>query len=40
MELDESLLYALQEKGITRPTAIQAAAIPPALDGRDVLGSA
>ncbi len=27
-------------KVFTRPTAIQAAAIPPALDGRDVLGSA
>ncbi|TGC82316.1 ATP-dependent RNA helicase SrmB, partial [Salmonella enterica subsp. enterica serovar Wilhelmsburg] len=40
LELDESLLDALQDKGFTRPTAIQAAAIPPALDGRDVLGSA
>ncbi|MBV4367896.1 ATP-dependent RNA helicase SrmB [Erwinia sp. BNK-24-b] len=40
LELDESLLGALQEKGFTRPTAIQAAAIPPALEGRDVLGSA
>ncbi len=40
LELDESLLNALQEKGFTRPTAIQAAAIPPALEGRDVLGSA
>ena len=38
LELDESLLEALQDKGFTRPTAIQAAAIPPALDGRDVLG--
>ena len=28
------------DKGFTRPTAIQAAAIPPALDGRDILGSA
>lgn len=28
LELDESLLDALQEKGFTRPTAIQAAAIP------------
>ena len=34
LELDESLLEALQDKGFTRPTAIQAAAIPPALDGR------
>jgi ATP-dependent RNA helicase SrmB len=40
LELDENLLEALQEKGFTRPTAIQAAAIPPALDGRDILGSA
>jgi len=40
LELDESLLQALQEKGYTRPTAIQAEAIPPALEGRDVLGSA
>ncbi len=40
LELDESLLKALQDKGFTRPTAIQAAAIPPALEGRDVLGSA
>ncbi|MCU5773921.1 ATP-dependent RNA helicase SrmB [Erwiniaceae bacterium BAC15a-03b] len=40
LELDESLLDALQEKGFTRPTAIQAAAIPAALEGRDVLGSA
>ncbi len=32
LELDESLLEALQDKGFTRPTAIQAAAIPPALD--------
>lgn len=40
LELDESLLEALEDKGFTRPTAIQAAAIPPALDGRDVLGSA
>ena len=27
LELDESLLEALQDKGFTRPTAIQAAAI-------------
>ena len=40
LELDESLLEALQDKGFTRPTAIQAEAIPPALEGRDVLGSA
>lgn len=40
LELDESLLDALQDKGFTRPTAIQAEAIPPALEGRDILGSA
>ncbi|OKO99706.1 ATP-dependent RNA helicase SrmB [Xenorhabdus eapokensis] len=39
-ELDESLLEALNDKGYERPTAIQAAAIPAAMDGRDVLGSA
>ncbi len=39
-ELDESLLDALNDKGYERPTAIQAAAIPAAMDGRDVLGSA
>ncbi|MBD1228858.1 ATP-dependent RNA helicase SrmB [Xenorhabdus griffiniae] len=39
-QLDESLLEALNDKGYERPTAIQAAAIPAAMDGRDVLGSA
>ncbi|CDM89010.1 ATP-dependent RNA helicase SrmB [Xenorhabdus bovienii] len=39
-ELDERLLNALNEKGYERPTAIQAEAIPSAMDGRDVLGSA
>lgn len=38
--LDESLLDALRDMGYERPTAIQLAAIPPAMDGRDVLGSA
>lgn len=40
LELDESLINALSDKGYQRPTAIQAAAIPAAMDGRDVLGSA
>lgn len=40
LELDESLLTALEEKGYQRPTAIQADAIPAAMDGRDILGSA
>ncbi len=39
-ELDETLLNALQDKHYERPTAVQAAAIPPALEGRDILGSA
>ncbi|ACS86571.1 ATP-dependent RNA helicase SrmB [Musicola paradisiaca] len=39
-DLDESLLEALNDMGFKRPTAIQAAAIPPAMDGRDILGSA
>ncbi|HDL8058076.1 TPA: ATP-dependent RNA helicase SrmB [Yersinia enterocolitica] len=40
LDLDERLTDALRDKGYERPTAIQAAAIPPAMDGRDVLGSA
>lgn len=40
LELDESLLTALEEKGYQRPTAIQADAIPARMDGRDILGSA
>ncbi|MGA8534156.1 MAG: DEAD/DEAH box helicase [Candidatus Tumulicola sp.] len=34
------LLAALRDAGFTEPTPIQAVAIPPALEGRDVLGSA
>ncbi|HHG9981998.1 TPA: ATP-dependent RNA helicase SrmB [Yersinia enterocolitica] len=40
LDLDERLIDALRDKGYERPTAIQAAAIPPAMAGRDVLGSA
>ncbi|RLM22102.1 ATP-dependent RNA helicase SrmB [Brenneria alni] len=40
LDLDDSLLDALRDMGYERPTAIQSAAIPPAMDGRDVLGSA
>ncbi|MBK5072079.1 ATP-dependent RNA helicase SrmB [Budviciaceae bacterium CWB-B4] len=40
LDLDQPLLDALSDKGYERPTAIQAAAIPAAMDGRDVLGSA
>ncbi|MGF1699702.1 ATP-dependent RNA helicase SrmB [Photobacterium makurazakiensis] len=40
LELDSELLQAIDEAGYERPTAIQAEAIPHALDGRDVLASA
>ncbi|WP_116186733.1 ATP-dependent RNA helicase SrmB [Pectobacterium aquaticum] len=40
LDLDESLLNALRDMGYERPTVIQAEAIPPAMEGRDVLGSA
>lgn len=39
-DLDESLLNALEKKSLTRPTSIQLNAIPAALEGGDVLGSA
>lgn len=40
LDLDQRLLDALQEKGYERPTAIQSSAIPAAMDGRNVMGSA
>jgi ATP-dependent RNA helicase SrmB len=40
LELDSELLQAIEELGYDRPTVVQANAIPPALDGRDVLASA
>lgn len=40
LDLHENLIDALRDKGYERPTAIQAEAIPPAMEGRDVLGSA
>ncbi|KMV31128.1 ATP-dependent RNA helicase SrmB [Photobacterium swingsii] len=40
LELDSELLQAIAEIGYSRPTDIQAQAIPHALDGRDVLASA
>ncbi|MGF1725969.1 ATP-dependent RNA helicase SrmB [Photobacterium nomapromontoriensis] len=40
LELDGELLQAIEEIGYDRPTAVQAEAIPLALDGRDVLASA
>src|SRR3989442_14174896 len=38
--IDPALLRATRELGFTRPTPIQADAIPPALAGRDVLACA
>jgi ATP-dependent RNA helicase RhlE len=38
--LDPRLLAAVARAGYTTPTAIQEAAIPPALDGQDLIGTA
>ncbi|MBK7874830.1 MAG: DEAD/DEAH box helicase [Planctomycetes bacterium] len=40
LNLNPALLRAVREKGYTDPTPIQAQAIPPALEGRDILGCA
>ena len=40
LELAQPLLRAISDKGYTAPTPIQAKAIPPLLDGRDLLGVA
>ncbi len=40
LELDRNLLKGLKEMGFVRPTPIQADAIPPALEGRDLLACA
>ncbi|QIQ21363.1 ATP-dependent RNA helicase SrmB [Zophobihabitans entericus] len=40
LELDESLLNALEDKGFKKPTVIQAQTIPVALDAKDIMGSA
>ncbi len=40
LKLDPKVLKAVQEAGYATPTPIQAGAIPPALEGRDVLGIA
>jgi Superfamily II DNA and RNA helicases len=39
-QLDRNLLKGLKELGFVRPTPIQADAIPPALEGRDLLACA
>ena len=40
LKLNPKVLKAVEEAGYERPTPIQAGAIPPALEGRDVLGIA
>ncbi len=40
LKLHPEILRAVQETGYTEPTPIQEQAIPPALEGRDVLGCA
>ncbi|PZO64205.1 MAG: DEAD/DEAH box helicase [Paracoccus denitrificans] len=40
LKLDPKVLSAVAEAGYEQPTPIQAGAIPPALEGRDVLGIA
>ncbi|MCH2075371.1 MAG: DEAD/DEAH box helicase [Rhodobacteraceae bacterium] len=40
LNLDKKVLKAVEEAGYEEPTPIQAGAIPPALEGRDVLGIA
>ena len=40
LKLDPKVLKAVVEAGYETPTPIQAGAIPPALEGRDVLGIA
>ncbi|MBT7238113.1 DEAD/DEAH box helicase [Candidatus Woesearchaeota archaeon] len=41
LNIEESILKALQEEGFTEPTEIQEKAIPPAIQGKDILaGSA
>ena len=40
LHLHPNLLKSIRELGFTRPTPVQADAIPPALQGRDVIGCA
>ncbi len=40
LKLHPEILRAVKETGYTEPTPIQEQAIPPALEGRDVLGCA
>ena len=38
--LDQKLQHAIADAGYERPTPIQEKAIPPLLDGRDLIGCA
>jgi len=40
LAIPEPLTYSLEDMGFTEPTPIQLQAIPPALEGRDILGTA
>lgn len=40
LNLDSNIIEGLKKQGITKPTAIQAAAIRPALENKDVIGEA
>ncbi|TNF12557.1 MAG: DEAD/DEAH box helicase, partial [Rhodobacteraceae bacterium] len=40
LKLDPKVLSAVADAGYETPTPIQAGAIPPALEGKDVLGIA
>ncbi|SEF72554.1 ATP-dependent RNA helicase SrmB [Vibrio hangzhouensis] len=40
LDLDPTLLEAIEEMGFSRPTEVQAQAIPQALDAKDILASA
>ena len=40
LKLHPALIQGIKELGFVRPTAIQADAIPPAMEGRDVLACA
>ena len=40
LQLAEPIVRAVTDQGYTEPTPIQAGAIPPALQGRDILGTA
>ena len=40
LNLDSNIIEGLKKQGITKPTAIQAAAISPALENKDIIGEA